>query len=330
MHCPTNSDCNTCDLTCDGSNACARASIFGYECNLLNVTLVDGGHVGQNLKIHAPSNNGNASLTHLAEGGDKAFQNGIIYSKAGTNSIIVNIYESSGSGKEEAQNSIISGENANYVELNCYSGAECKETIVKCPKNSSLEFESSKIACLVNCTDANDCSINAYIEGGSWEDDISIECNGDTSCDAVVWCNNGTESCQMAATNTCNGLCQPTGEPTFVPTATTDVPSISPTLTPSVSPSNNPTANPTVNPSNTPSDNPSNHPTNNPSSNPTNSPSTSPSKHPSSNPSRDPSGNPSTYPSNGPSKSPSSVPIAAPSGSSLSTTKTNDDRSAGM
>ena len=302
LHCPSGSNCDTCTLECEGRDACNGAIIHGYNCTELVVNLIDGATVGRALTIYAPDNGGNLRLKDKVPHDNSAFRDGRIYAAPNTNNITVDIYFGS-STEHEARDALVNGTTANYVEFNCYDAVHCTNIDLYCPIASKTVYHNggSTTACVVNCTDTDICTVNAFIAGGSWDDDVTFFCNGVTDCsEMTVYCNNGSESCEMSATNTCDGgnrQCQPTPAPTYHPS---NNPIPYPTDTPTNDPTNKPTNIPTSNPTNTPTVEPTNDPTKKPNANPT------------SNPTDSPSHTPVHIPSSIPIESPTNEPVALP------------------
>ena len=319
LHCPTNLDCDYCELYCDGYQSCQSAIVYGYYCNFMNVTFGDGGHdPGRRMKIYAPGNGGSL-LVDMPEtsstNSDDTIKDAIIYDNStygGTNEIIVNCRASS---NDECENLVIWAKHSNYLELNCFDDTNCNTMTVYCPTNSTLK-ESNQIPCVFDCTDdPNNCQIDAYIESSSWSDDIDFTCSGTDSngydiCTGLfkVLCDNGADSCIMTSSNTCNGGnqgCQPTRMPTVLPTQT-----LAPSNVPSRVPTNKPTSLPTRNPSALPTKLPTSLPTGLPSSEPS-SPTMNPTNKPTSAPISEPTNMPvisTLAPSNVPSNRPTNMP----------------------
>ena len=219
LHCPTSHNCTLCELTCDGNDCCNGAVIYGYHCDLVFVDFYDGHRAGRAFTAYAPDNGGNLVVQNSNQNRRDVFRGSRVYSAPNTNDILISILGGDGSQAGELQDVVINGTTANYLGVTCYNYAHCDNVTLYCPNKNG-----GNVACSINCTDAEECSGNAYIWGEQWDDEISVYCPtaSNVSCDIMVHCDD-IQSCTMTGSNICDGgdaQCQPFLHPTFAPTPT--------------------------------------------------------------------------------------------------------------
>ena len=183
--CPTNLNCQYCELYCEGAESCIESTIYGNNCLFLNITLGPNGHdAGRQMTIYAPGNNGSL-LADMAEtdqsgGLDDSFKDTIIYDSreyGGTNEIILNCRSSA---NDECQHTKIYGYNSNYVEVNCFENVYCNQMEIYCPLNSSLKTMDNNnnnndiVPCKLTCESTVVCDASIYVAGRAWEDDLEF------------------------------------------------------------------------------------------------------------------------------------------------------------
>ena len=342
IDCPTNENCEYCSLNCTGDtgdqSSCESSTFDGHSCKIVEIFL-ESKKSGKKMTVFAPSD-GTLKVTatdQTTTNGDETLRQSEFYSGTNTEAMYFYIYNSN--GDKEFQEAYIDASNANYLEINCYNGAQCDEMTIYCPTNSTLNDDyfddnNNPRPCTINCDraicetqDDNKEENVLEIVSDHWEDDIDLSCSGGSLCNFTVNCNGG--SCTTANGNICSGGCQPTPGPTLQPTLTpsnepTFRPSSNPSTNPSQSPSNKPTTSPedipTYRPSTVPTSSPSDptsdptdEPTPNPTDRPTNSPTDRPTAAPTPIPTSSPSNRPTQIPSDLPSRSPSSQPSEIPS-----------------
>ena len=277
----------------------------------MTLNIGSGDDAARSTSIYAPDNNGNFYANVSTAVDDSGFRNGRIYSSEGTGQIRVDCNAGAGTYEYECQNMYVFGGNATKVDINCESGVSCRDFILFCPVDSSLDGTGEK-SCNFACNGSFDCRGDIYVSTGGWDtylDVSSYDCNH--VCDINVYCNynGGTfDTCTFDTPGSlvCSGDCQPTSTPTGIPSS---IPSIMPSSMPTNEPTA-PTKDPTMLPSDLPSSSPTFLPSTDPSTMPTNLPSIPPTQVPSNQPTMPtlaPSSVPSNLPSNVPSDSPTFI-----------------------
>eukprot|EP01084_Bolivina_argentea_P249116 416898_1 len=251
--CP-NETCISCIIHCYDTYTCSYATIYGYNCKLLEIN-VQSTHMG--MTIYAPGNGGELRvLTHDVDGKYVSFYGeNYIYSVPGTKGILVNFDETMG-----AKNMIVNGTHVTeYLNISCKGYGHCQYWDIICPIAAICNIECSPSITGKNCRD-----MKVYAMEGSH--DVNWFCNDNpryriTSCiGSNLYCGkNFSKSSEMyyddmdnkwKLDNNSDGcLNPPTTEPTTSPTSPTVDPtelSSAPSFTPTTAPTHSPTSAPVI------------------------------------------------------------------------------------
>eukprot|EP01084_Bolivina_argentea_P227890 384971_1 len=178
IKCPNHPDCNQCVVNCDKAKSCRGLTIYGYNCNTLQINIRDSDQ--KEMDIYAPGNNGNLVINTQGSIYNKMakFKENKIFSSSKsspTNNMIFNLNDG-----DDCTSNII---NASYIsgDLNFQCTDTCDFTVI----------DATHVAGDFNylCSSTSSCSdttiIAQYIQGN-----IDIKCTDNAICSVSDTLNN--------------------------------------------------------------------------------------------------------------------------------------------